>query len=50
MQAEKKYKPFCLLITPDTHTKIEKAIKKTDMTKCSWIREAINAKFKATKK
>lgn len=44
---EKKWKSFCLLISPETHERINLEIKKVEgSTKTQWIREAIAEKFK----
>jgi hypothetical protein len=43
---EKKWKKFCLLISPDTHSRIDKEVKKEEgATKTQWIRQAIAEKF-----
>jgi predicted DNA-binding protein len=47
---EKKWKSFCLVISPDTHRRIEKEVlKKEGATKTQWIREAIAEKFERRK-
>ena len=46
MEDKKKWKRMCLLITPETHCKIGKLIKKREgLTKMQWVRDAIQEKF-----
>ena len=43
---EKKWKKFCLLISHETHRKIEsEVLKREGASKTQWIREAISEKF-----
>lgn len=43
---EKKWKSFCLMISPDTHRRIDsEVLKKEGATKTQWIREAIAQKL-----
>ena len=43
---KKDWKGFCLIISPDTHKRIEKDVLKKGMaTKTEWIREAIAQKL-----
>ncbi len=47
---EKKWKKFCLLISPETHRKIEtEVLKQEGASKTQWIREAITEKFERRK-
>ncbi len=46
MEKKKNWKPMCLLITPETHYKIERLVKKREgLTKMQWVRDAIQEKF-----
>lgn len=47
---EKKWKKFCLLISPDTYRRIDiEVLKKEGATKTQWIREAIAQKLDGNK-
>lgn len=47
---EKKWKSFCLMISPATHKRIDEIVLRTEgATKTQWIREAIAEKFEKRK-